>query len=70
MLDTFSFGVSSNSSQQKSSYMPINSAVGLLWSNKFEETLNKKVSSSPTCQRYLNLTLGPKLKFFVPVGGK
>ena len=50
MLDTFLFGVSSNLSQQKSPtaetiYMPIISAVGLFYCDKFEETPNEKVSN-------------------------
>ena len=62
MLDTFSFGVFSNLSQQKSptaeiigiyflrtivprKYMPIISAVGLFYCDKFEETPNEKVSN-------------------------
>ena len=52
MLTTFSFGVSSNLSQQKNptakiivlrKYMPIISAVGLFCCDKFEETPNEKV---------------------------
>ena len=58
MLDTFSFGVSSNLSQQKSptaeiflgtivprKYMPIISVVGLFCYDKFEETPNEKVAN-------------------------
>ena len=56
MLTTFSFGVSSNLSQQKSptaeiigiyflgrKYMPIISAVGHFCCDRFEETPNEKV---------------------------
>ena len=60
MLTTFSFGVSSNLSQQKSlkiigkyflgtivprKYMPIISVVGLFCYDKFEETPNEKVAN-------------------------